>query len=118
MSGRPSTIDNFVKGVLDGESISFHANGRWARRVFYKKGNRTGDWVQWFATGRPKKVVTYDDAGVKQGTRLAWYENGQLASSIQYAAGLRHGPTERWDRFGDSIQYQDYDEGQCGDGVY
>lgn len=69
-------------GEKEGNYYYFHSNGKVAVKGEYKWDNKVGDWVEYYPTGRRKKIIRYSkDPFDKQSTPYIykeWNQRGKL----------------------------------------
>ncbi len=83
------------EGLLNGDYIIYHPNGKMYSHVKYSNGKRNGEELNYSATGVLTKRSTYKNE-VLVGSRFGYFENGKIQSESKYEDGI-------------SIETQNYD---------
>jgi hypothetical protein len=64
-TGRTKSRSEYIEGVLQGPTITFHDNGAVYYKGQYRKGKRFGEWSFFDEQGEPIRTVAFDSLGVE-----------------------------------------------------
>ena len=84
-----------IDGKIEGELISFDADGYVYERVHHLGGKRNGSYEFWWDDKQIMQKASYAE-GKLHGVSLWFYENGQLERSSNYNNGVLDGKEERF----------------------
>lgn len=87
--------ENYVHGVLEGESSFYYQNGNKDWVTNYKHGKKEGLSSHWYENGKKLSEVLYKD-GVKNGIEVCWYENGNKKEEKPYVNDTLNGTVKEW----------------------
>ena len=73
-------------------------------------GHRIGEWVFFYASGKPYMIRHYSDKGLLQGQHIEYYENGKLAVLGNFTDGHESGYWFGWFETG-NVRYIGYYDG-------
>jgi uncharacterized protein len=89
-NGKPSSIERFEKGKLDGPKFFFNRAGALVKEGAYNNGNEVGDWKTYYASGHVSETYHYD-RGVLEGPDTEYYDNGHIKEVYAYSKGKQEG---------------------------
>lgn len=90
--GEPNGHETYDRGVLHGESMSYHPNGTIDTESYYVAGRLHGPFKSHYPNGNLKSFGTYNDG--HQHDMLHYYENGAVQAIIRTnAAGYTSSKT-------------------------
>jgi antitoxin component YwqK of YwqJK toxin-antitoxin module len=107
-----------AKGKVDslrnnqGIWYEYHYTGEFKAKGPYKDGNRIGEWVFYYASGKIEQTGRYDKKGRPQGPWKWYYESGKLLREENYINGLRDGELKEYDEEGNLMLQGSYVEGR------
>ena len=101
----------FRKGVLEGLSVQWHANGTLARQCSYQNGQLIGEYLEWYSNGQLSLKAFYQSRTL-HGEYLEWHSNGQLSKKAFYQSGTLHGEYLEWHENGQQHGKAFYRSGQ------
>jgi uncharacterized protein len=107
-----------AKGKVDslrnnqGLWYEYHHTGEFKAKGPYKDGNRVGEWVFYYASGKVEQTGRYDKKGRAQGIWKWYYESGKLLREENYVNGLRDGMMKEYDEEEKIILQGNYVEGR------
>ena len=76
----------YIKGVIEGMSLSYHPNGAIQRQVPYINSMEEGEMVEFYPTGMIKLRQNHAK-GQKNGSSIGYFDNGQTAWIEEYTEG-------------------------------
>lgn len=120
--GKLQSIQEYQKGIPQGEVQRFDARGRLHNLFHIKEGMKHGEeWVYYTAfddlTPQPKLYIQWSE-DVAQGMMRTWYENGALESERELYDNQKHGVSSCWYRDGSLMMVEEYENDQLYRGTY
>jgi antitoxin component YwqK of YwqJK toxin-antitoxin module len=94
-SGVKTVEENYVHGIENGQSITFHENGNKNGVYNYVNGKIDGLYTEWHENGVKALAVNYV-AGLKNGTQTTWYDNGNISSKTPFVNDTINGIDSGW----------------------
>ena len=104
--------------IEDGQTITYHDNGRIKKKGQFKAGKKDGDWMTFNQKGKLITIITYDEGkaiktenpGAIQDS-VIYHDNGRIKMQGLTNAGKRHGEWNRFDAKGKLLTVTIYDFG-------
>ena len=100
-----------MAGLLNGLQTVYHTNGQMALRQVYLAGEAEGDYQQWYASGGPQAVGSFED-GQKAGNWRYYDEKGILRQAGSYQNGVKHSNWIIYSEAEKPIRNEIWDEGR------
>lgn len=102
--------ENYVNGVLEGESLEYYPEGTLYLKTLYVNGKANGDREKRYTDGKIwfKDTMIND---VRQGLLTVWNESGKLWLKADYKDGVYHGNLVEWDEQERVVREEVYVEG-------
>ncbi len=135
-NGKPCKTENYLNGKLEGTWKTFNdrgllemvvgyhdgdRHGRWisygpdgktpARQEEYKAGAIDGEWIYYFADGKPARIEHFKN-GKHDGELITKYPNGKDQLVQHYVDDQLHGKESRYRENGKLAKEIDWDRGQ------
>ena len=86
-------VENWNRGVLDGEQVQYGANGKRLQEEYYVDGQSfSGIVEEEFSNGQVSQSISYENA-IRTGPTKTWYISGKLKSQTNYKNGRSVWPT-------------------------
>jgi antitoxin component YwqK of YwqJK toxin-antitoxin module len=82
--------ENYVNGVLNGQKISYDANGKRTKQAIYKNGLLEGPFLVFNAEGKIIEELNYKE-GKKNGVFKYYYDDGELLRTESWDMDSRNG---------------------------
>lgn len=104
-------IDNYVNGVLEGESLEYYPEGTIYMKTFYKNGKVNGKREKFYGNEKLWFVDTMVD-DLRQGLLTVWNESGKLWLTAEYKDNIYHGILKEWNEQEQLVREEVYVDGQ------
>ena len=88
----------FKNGIIDGDELYYHDNGKLAFEKHWDEGIEKGKWDYFYSNGQIKKTGQWKD-GLKDGKWEHYLENGNKTDFVLFSKG-RVWMVLEFDRFG------------------
>ncbi|RUA23901.1 MAG: hypothetical protein DSY76_08705, partial [Bacteroidetes bacterium] len=86
-NGKTSRIAHYINDtILDGEWLSFYANGNKLEQGNYSNGEKTGEWIYLLENGDTLSQINYNN-----GIYRIWFSKGKLQVEGQVKDGEKQG---------------------------
>ncbi len=96
--GRPSLMQHFINGKLNGPAVSMDTRGQITAQAYYTDGVYDG-MMSTYRFGRVQEQIPYR-MGQVHGVLKRFYPNGKLLEEAEYADNQQHGYYRRYDEDG------------------
>lgn len=106
-AGALARVSEWEGSLLDGRDLRLHEDGSPDRLGSWRRGRRTGLWLDWAPTGELIRVEEWRD-GLRQGRHRGWTEEGQPEFMGWWSANLRSGEWLTFGANGDPAALQTY----------
>ena len=83
------------EGTLVEPIVEFTPEGKKSAEYMIVKEKRHGHFKQWYADGKPRAVLNYDN-GEFEGEQREYYSNGLLKVKALYRNHIKDGLFEEW----------------------
>jgi antitoxin component YwqK of YwqJK toxin-antitoxin module len=109
--GDSLAVTSLAEGVLHGEVMSFHPNGKRKEVTTYKEGKQTGAFKVYDLEGTLVFEGELND-GKKQGLWSYWYDETQMKQQCQYVNDVLSGKCTYWYIDGTVKREETYQDGK------
>jgi antitoxin component YwqK of YwqJK toxin-antitoxin module len=103
--------ENYLKGALDGLSVTYYPEGGVSEELMWNQGSKEGKWIQYYEDGTVRLRGNY--AGDQlNGPYEVWNPEGLPVMSGTYVDGTSHGTWSYFDEKGALLYSLEYDRGK------
>lgn len=106
-NGQIESVRNFIKGLEDGVSKYYDAQGNLIELRAWSNGKKHGTWVTYNALGKKTGEANYEN-DLKHGKWYIWDDNGTLRYEMMYTRGKKTGSWFMWDEQGKLLEEKEY----------
>ena len=110
-SGYTFMMENYVKGVRQGEALVFSADSVVLERMFFVDGLLNGERISYYPYGNVMTKYTYE-MGVLNGLYQFFFESGSLGEEGMFVNGKKDGVWKVYDVESPEVQEIIYVEGE------